>query len=98
MPCAFRSLFLVNISANAAQEGSKARRDELLKWQAAAQLKWEDAKIFEVDAPAEGERGPQCYAARAIVAVILLECAEFGHFHKSQLAPACRLCSTCNQL
>lgn len=38
----------------AEQEGSKARRDELLKWQAAAQQKWEDAKVFEVDAPSEG--------------------------------------------
>jgi len=42
----------------AEQEGSKARRDELLKWQAAAQQKWEDAKVFEVDAPSEGEGGP----------------------------------------
>ncbi|GAB4822876.1 hypothetical protein N2152v2_009922 [Parachlorella kessleri] len=34
--------------------GSTARRDLLLKLQEAAQAKWEDAKVFQVDAPQEG--------------------------------------------
>lgn len=41
-----------------AEAGSKARRDELLKWQEEAQRRWADAKIFEVDAPAEGKGSP----------------------------------------
>jgi hypothetical protein len=32
-----------------------ARRDLLLKLQGQAQGKWEEAKVFEADAPAEGE-------------------------------------------
>ena len=39
------------------QAPSTARRDLLLKLQGAAQAKWEDAKVFEVDAPQEGEGG-----------------------------------------
>ena len=39
------------------QAPSTARRDLLLKLQEAAQAKWEDAKVFEVDAPQEGEWG-----------------------------------------
>lgn len=67
MLCAFIKNLLGKIGANSAQEGSKARRDELLKWQAAAQQKWEDVKIFEVDAPAEGEPGPPYNTARAFL-------------------------------
>lgn len=36
-----------------------ARRDELLAIQAAAQKKWEESKVFEVDAPKGGEPVPE---------------------------------------
>ena len=39
------------------QAPSFGRRDTLLRLQEAAQRKWEDAKVFEVDAPEEGEWG-----------------------------------------
>jgi len=39
----------------AKQGGSTARRDLLLSIQAAAQKRWQDSKVFEVNAPAEGE-------------------------------------------
>ena len=35
-------------------QGSTARRDELLRYQVEAQQRWQQDKIFEVDAPAEG--------------------------------------------
>ena len=39
-------------------QGSTARRDLLLSLQDAAQSKWEAARAFEVDAPAQGAGGP----------------------------------------
>lgn len=35
---------------------SHARRDDLLSWQAAAQKRWNEGRIFEVDAPETGAR------------------------------------------
>ncbi|KAL3159318.1 hypothetical protein ABBQ32_011271 [Trebouxia sp. C0010 RCD-2024] len=36
-------------------QASTARRDELLRYQKEAQKRWQDDKLFEVNAPAEGE-------------------------------------------
>lgn len=51
---------LIDCSPRREQVGSKARRDELLKWQETAQQRWQAAKVFEVDAPAEGDLRQLC--------------------------------------
>ena len=37
-------------------QASTARRDELLRYQKEAQKRWQEDKLFEVDAPAEGQQ------------------------------------------
>ena len=37
-------------------QANTARRDELLRYQKEAQKRWQEDKLFEVDAPAEGQR------------------------------------------
>lgn len=39
-------------------QASTARRDELLRYQKEAQKRWQEDKLFEVDAPAEGQKTP----------------------------------------
>ena len=39
-------------------QASTARRDELLRYQKEAQKRWQEDKLFEVNAPAEGKKTP----------------------------------------
>ena len=53
--CGGSAAFSGELLALCLQGQKTGRRDDMLKWQAAAQRRWADAKVFDEDAPAEGE-------------------------------------------